>query len=234
MSTVFGKLGDKLAVDVFVSKVKAAMSHIEKMAALHAAGKNTEPQTNVRDIEEALRLYNYLIKHPVNFKEDVVRGHLAALPISLAARPVMVEKDVAIHLGVNYIYKDYSSLVPKNVADHFKVVPVQVFKKNPEIKSDPWRDPIVVQIKNKGMDISGAEMKAGVYTKCVGVTIVWGGTNTPCPYEDQPRIVDQPRHRCEECTKAFSKARGKMRRSGRVPSGDANVIIKDLLSLLKK
>lgn len=224
---VFGRFDDKLEASVFVSRIQNALAAVEKMAAIHAAKQQTSPETDVRDIQEAIKLYKYLIANPVNFKQKNVNSMLAALPISLAAKPVMVDKDIAVHLGISYTFKDYSDVVPKKVADSFKVVPVQVFKTT---KDDPWRDRIVTKVKFKEISLDGAEFKPGVYTKCVGIALVWGGKVTPCPHEDQVRILDQPRHRCDHCTKAFAKARAKMRKSGRVPESKA--VVDGLISLL--
>lgn len=225
----FGKIGDRLAVDTFLGKVRNARARIEAIAAIHASGKNTDPETDPRDVAEALALYDHLLNNPEDWNPRVVRAHLGALPNSLAAKPVLYDRDLAAHLEINYFFKDYSDIVPAAVADKFKVVPVQVFRISAE---DPWRDLIVTKIKHKEISVAGCEPKAGVYTKCVGITLAWGGTNEPCPFEDQPRIIDQPRHRCEHCSKEFSKARTKLRRTGRASNKAAKSMVDDLLSLL--
>jgi hypothetical protein len=231
---VFGKIGDRLPENVFIARITEIRNRMVKIAALHANGQQSDPEATPQDVQEAIRLYDYLLKHPMNFNGKVVRNHLAALPITIAANPVLLDKEVAVHLEISYSFKDYSDVVPKEVADHFRIYPVQVFKANPLVKGDPWRDAVVTRVRNKEIPLptDPKALKIGVYTKCVGITTVWGGSNIPCPYEDQVRILDQPRHRCEACTKEFTKIRTKMRRGGSAGVGVAKSVVQDLLDLL--
>jgi hypothetical protein len=228
MSTieVWGRIGDKLAKDVFVATIKEHRDLFITMREIHASGKNTKLSSDLRDIEAAIKLYDMLVANPLDFKEKRVNAILASLPNSVAGHPIIPDKRVAIHVGVSYEYKDYSSMIPKKeVAGKYTMVPVQAFRSTPK---EAWRDPIIEVLRGQSLD--GFELKAGVYVRCVGIAPVWGGSVEPCVYDDEVRIIDMPRHHCKACSDKLIKIRAKARKSGHNIGGpDRTAVLNDLL-----
>jgi hypothetical protein len=222
----WGQLNDRLEEKVLVGLVKAALEKMQKMLALHDKGQQTNPESIRVEIEAVVGLYQYLIKNPINFKADRVTKTLAALPNSIGGKVVLVNNEVAIHLGLGYIVRDYSDIVPERIAkERSCVLPVQVVRMSNKAN---WID--VVKATVEKVNVSEYKRHAGIYTKCAGTALTIGGTVTGCHYPDEARSKDVPRFRCSACQKEFDKIRARVCRTNRNGGVDNTSVLNEFLA----
>lgn len=219
----WGSLGDKLTKDAIVSAINAQNKVFESMADKLRNGLEVTLNPRLDEVEWVLRIYNIILKNPVDFKPEKVKRMLAGLPNTLGGKYIIPAWEVGVHLEVSARYRDYKDVLPPVVKDTY--LPVKVSRHTPK---EEWFDRIIEAAVNKN-DVRDLKAKLGVYIHCVGWSTSLGGSVTLCPAPGGVvDIHDAPKFRCKDCSKEFNKARDKARR-GSVSGGGSD---KDILDMI--
>jgi hypothetical protein len=222
----WGILGSKLAAETLVGQIKAQRAVFDRMMRKLVAGEKVALNPRAEEVEWVIKIYDYILKDPKNFKIGRVKNMLAGLPNSLGGKYVIPTKELAIHMEVASSYRDYSSILPDGATMTY--FPVKVVRP-PHTKV--WLDVVVERAVNGNHDVVSLERKNGVYVHCVGWASTPGGSVHACEFKDGiVDVSDAPKFRCKECNSVFIKERKKAHKNGGSSSIISDKAMDDVLN----